>query len=96
MKAIQTITRHPATIEHITAEARNLLAELVTALRLGQATAAQFAASRGLIAALPLATREFALLDLRIANARQYYADGEIGAAAYELGLARRSLARVA
>jgi hypothetical protein len=82
-----------ASVDDIAAEARKVLTHLLNAVRMGRGTYEMFATSRRLIAALPLTTRGFALLDVRICNARRYYAEGELGAAAYELGLAERSLA---
>jgi hypothetical protein len=83
-----------ATLEDIASEALWVLAQLRSAVRCGRGTCKQFAASQGLIAALPLSTPDFAWTDLRIRNARRYFAGGELGAAAYELGLAMRRLHR--
>jgi hypothetical protein len=58
----------------------------------GMADAADFRRARAKLAALPLATAEFAVALARLDNARTYLLEDEPGAATYELRLLARSL----
>jgi hypothetical protein len=58
----------------------------------GMADAADFRRARANLAALPLATAEFAVALARLNNARTYLQEDEPGAATYELRLLARSL----
>lgn len=75
--------------------AQAILSQLCSAVCDGTARQASFQATHGLLAALPLTTRDLDLAAFRLANARRYYTEGHLGAAAHELGLAEKSLTRI-